>query len=136
MPARPFMFAETTQDIRITVRPVYLEEQSEPDENRYLWAYNIVIDNLGADTVQLISRYWRITDANGKVQEVRGDGVVGEQPVISPGESYEYTSGCPLDTPSGFMVGSYQMVTREGDELEVAIPLFSLDLPDAAPQLH
>jgi len=130
------MFAETTKDIRITVKPMYLEDQSEPSENRYLWAYKIIIDNLGNETVQLLTRYWKITDANGRVQEVRGDGVVGEQPVIPPGKTYEYTSGCPLDTPSGFMVGSYDMVTDEGQRLEVAIPLLPLDLPGAAPQLH
>jgi ApaG protein len=130
------MYAETTHDITISVKPVYLDDQSEPDESRYLWAYHIRIENQGDDTVQLLTRYWKITDANGKVQEVRGDGVVGEQPVIPPGDAYEYASGCPLETSSGFMVGSYRLVTEAGDEIDVGIPLFSLDSPHAATQIH
>ncbi len=130
------MYAETTHDITISVKPVYLDDQSEPDESRFLWAYHIRIENQGDDTVQLLTRYWKITDANGKVQEVRGDGVVGEQPVIPPGDAYEYASGCPLETSSGFMVGSYRLVTEAGDEIDVGIPLFSLDSPHAATQIH
>ena len=130
------MYAQTTHDITISVKPVYLEDQSEPDDGHYLWAYHIRIENQGDDTVQLLTRYWKITDANGRVQEVRGDGVVGEQPVIEPGDAYEYASGCPLETPSGFMVGSYRLVTGDGDEIDVEIPLFSLDSPHAATQIH
>ncbi len=130
------MYAQTTHDITISVKPVYLEDQSEPDDGHYLWAYHIRIENQGDDTVQLLARYWKITDANGRVQEVRGDGVVGEQPVIEPGDAYEYASGCPLETPSGFMVGSYRLVTGDGDEIDVEIPLFSLDSPHAATQIH
>jgi ApaG protein len=130
------MYAQTTHDITISVKPVYLEDQSEPDEGRYLWAYHIRIENQGDDTVQLLTRYWKITDANGRVQEVRGDGVVGEQPVIEPGDTYEYASGCPLETPSGFMVGSYCLVNEEGNEIDVGIPLFSLDSPHAQTQIH
>lgn len=130
------MYAETTHDITISVKPVYLDDQSEPDESRFLWAYHIRIENQGDDTVQLLTRYWKITDANGKVQEVRGDGVVGEQPVIPQGDAYEYASGCPLETSSGFMVGSYRLVTEAGDEIDVGIPLFSLDSPHAATQIH
>jgi ApaG protein len=130
------MYAQTTYDITISVKPVYLEDQSEPDEGRYLWAYHIRIENQGDETVQLLTRYWKITDANGRVQEVRGEGVVGEQPVIEPGDSYEYASGCPLDTPSGFMVGSYRLAREDGDEIDVAIPHFSLDSPHAATQIH
>ena len=130
------MYAQTTHDIAISVKPVYLEDQSEPDEGRYLWAYHIRIENQGDETVQLLTRYWKITDANGRVQEVRGEGVVGEQPVIEPGDAYEYASGCPLETPSGFMVGSYRLAREDGDEIDVAIPLFSLDSPYAATQIH
>ena len=130
------MYAQTTHDIAISVKPVYLDEQSEPEEGRFLWAYHIRIENQGEETVQLLTRYWKITDANGRIQEVRGEGVVGEQPVIEPGDAYEYASGCPLDTPSGFMVGSYHLVREDGDEFDVAIPLFSLDSPHAATQIH
>ena len=94
-----------------------------------MWAYQVNIENAGSETVQLISRYWHITDANGQVQEVRGDGVVGEQPVLRPGESFEYTSGTPLSTPSGIMVGRYQMETKGGEGFEIEIPAFSLDSP-------
>lgn len=125
------MYAQRTGDIVVTAQPVYLEEQSSPAEHRYVWAYRIRIENLGRETVQLLTRHWRITDANGRVQEVRGEGVVGEQPVLEPGESFEYTSGCPLSTPSGFMVGSYGMVAAGGRAFEVAIPAFSLDSPHA-----
>ncbi|MBM3486526.1 MAG: Co2+/Mg2+ efflux protein ApaG [Alphaproteobacteria bacterium] len=123
------MYSETTRDIRITVRPSYLEDQSTPGDNHYVWAYHVRIDNGGGETVQLLSRYWHITDSLGRVQEVRGAGVVGEQPVLKPGESYEYTSGTPLHTPSGIMKGSYEMRTPEGERFAVAIPAFSLDSP-------
>ncbi len=123
------MYSGTTESIRITVKPVYLEEQSSPSDNRFVWAYHIRIDNFGNDTVQLLNRYWRITDSLGRVQEVRGPGVVGEQPVLSPGASFEYTSGTPLRTPGGIMVGSYEMVREDGERFDVAIPAFSLDSP-------
>ena len=123
------MYTGTTESIRITVKPVYLEEQSSPSDNRFVWAYHIRIDNFGEDTVQLLNRYWRITDSLGRVQEVRGPGVVGEQPVLSPGASFEYTSGTPLNTPGGIMVGSYEMVREDGERFDVAIPAFSLDSP-------
>jgi ApaG protein len=123
------MYSETTRSIRVTVEPVYLEDQSSPAESRYVWAYHVRIDNLGGERVQLRSRHWRITDGLGRMQEVRGPGVVGEQPVIEPGEHYEYTSGTPLGTPSGIMVGSYQMETADGRRFNVAIPAFSLDSP-------
>ena len=123
------MYNTTTKDISVTVTPIFLEDQSEPDEDHFVWAYQVRIENCGPDTVQLRSRYWHITDANGLVQEVRGSGVVGEQPVLEPGESFEYTSGTPLATPSGIMVGSYQMQTDDGDLIEVDIPAFSLDSP-------
>ena len=123
------MYAETTRSIRVTVKPYYLEDQSSPTDNRYVWAYHVRIENRGAETVQLRRRHWRITDAMGRVQEVRGPGVVGEQPVLAPGQSYEYTSGTPLPTPSGIMVGSYDMELPDGECFAVAIPAFSLDSP-------
>lgn len=130
------MYSETTKSITVTVQPMYLEEQSEPAENHYVWAYHIRIENEGRETVQLINRYWRITDAQGRVQEVRGAGVVGEQPVLEPGESFEYTSGTPLATPSGFMGGSYEMETTVGQRFEVTVPTFSLDSPYGGGPVH
>jgi ApaG protein len=123
------MYEKITNNISISVRPFYLEEQSEPGEDRFVWAYRVNIENKGSDTVQLLNRYWRITDKLGRLQEVRGPGVVGEQPVLKPGESFEYTSGCPLTTPSGIMAGSYEMSTAGGDRFDVEIPAFSLDSP-------
>jgi ApaG protein len=130
------MFSETTRRIKVNVEPIFLEDQSDPEENHFVWAYRIRIDNEGGDTVQLLNRHWRITDANGRIEEVRGPGVVGEQPVLGPGESYEYTSGCPLATPSGFMVGSYEMETTGGERFDVQIPMFSLDSPHGRGQVH
>jgi ApaG protein len=130
------MYSETTKSITVTVRPMYLEEQSEPDENHFVWAYHIRIENDGVETVQLLNRYWRITDARGRVQEVRGAGVVGEQPVLEPGESFEYTSGTPLATPSGFMGGSYEMEAPTGERFDVTVPTFSLDCPTGGRQIH
>jgi ApaG protein len=130
------MYSQITHDISVTVQPIYLDEQSSPDENYFVWAYNVKIENSGSDTVQLRSRYWKITDAHGRVQEVRGPGVVGEQPVLGPGESFEYTSGTPLPTSSGFMVGTYHMVSENGEQFDVAIPAFSLDSPHEARRLN
>ncbi|MDF1794244.1 MAG: Co2+/Mg2+ efflux protein ApaG [Thalassobaculaceae bacterium] len=123
------MYSETTRDIQVTVTPVYLDGQSSPQENHYVWAYQVRIENTGGETVRLRTRHWRITDAAGHTQEVRGPGVVGEQPVLGPGEHFEYTSGCPLTTPSGLMVGSYAMEDADGAMFDVAIPAFSLDSP-------
>ena len=130
------MYTQATRDIQVTVRPIYLDEQSEPDENRYFWAYQVRIENRGRETVQLLNRYWNITDATGKVVEVRGPGVVGEQPVLKPGEAFEYTSGTPLATPSGIMVGSYEMTTDSGERFEIAVPAFSLDSPYQTRRMH
>ena len=124
------MYTATTQQIQVTVEPSFLEAESAPDDGRYFWAYTIEISNLGDAVVQLRSRHWRITDANGRTEEVRGPGVVGEQPVLKPGESFTYTSGCPLTTSSGIMVGTYQMQNENGDLFSIDIPAFSLDLPD------
>lgn len=123
------MYSAVTRNIIVTVKPFYLDDRSDPDENRYVWGYRVTIDNQSDDAVKLLSRYWNITDGSGKVEEVRGDGVVGEQPELDPGDSYQYTSGCPLSTPSGFMVGRYTMQTKSGEEFDIEIPAFSLDLP-------
>ncbi len=130
------MYTETTRLINVTVQPFYLEDQSEPNEGRYVWAYHVRIENRGRETVQLRNRHWKITDSRGQVQEVRGPGVVGEQPVLGPGESFEYTSGTPLPTPSGIMVGSYEMETPAGESFLVRIPAFSLDSPHQPVRLH
>ncbi|HTV90495.1 MAG TPA: Co2+/Mg2+ efflux protein ApaG [Stellaceae bacterium] len=123
------MYSETTRAITITVQPFYLEEHSSPADGHFVWAYRVRIANGGADTVQLRNRHWRITDSLGRLQEVRGAGVVGEQPILAPGESFEYTSSCPLATPSGFMVGDYEMETAGGERFLARVPAFSLDLP-------
>ena len=130
------MYRQTTRSISITVEPTFLEERSSPPENKYVWAYHVRIQNEGPETVQLVTRYWRITDAIGRVQEVRGPGVVGEQPVLKPGDSFEYTSGTPLGTPSGIMVGAYQMETPAGERFDVAVPAFSLDSPHQRVRLN
>ena len=130
------VYAQTTAAIKVIVEPFYLEEQSEPEDNHFVWAYHVRIENNGQKTVQLMTRHWRITDSLGNTQEVQGDGVVGEQPVLIPGESFEYTSGTPLGTPSGIMVGTYQMKTESGDRFDVDIPAFSLDSPHQQGQVH
>ena len=123
------MYRATTRSIEVAVTPQFLDERSSPANNYYFWAYTIEIVNHGSETVQLVSRHWRITDASGRVQEVRGPGVVGEQPVLGPGQSFQYTSGVPLPTPSGFMAGSYNMVSTAGERFDIEIPAFSLDSP-------
>ena len=129
-------YARTTRSITVTVEPFYLDEQSSPEENHFVWAYHVRIQNHGEQTVQLLTRFWRITDSLGNVQGVRGDGVVGEQPILNPGESFEYTSGTPLPTPSGIMVGAYQMLAQSGERFEIDVPAFSLDSPHQAVQIH
>lgn len=124
------MYTQTTRHIQITVVPTWLEDQSDTDERHYVWSYTIQIENTGGETVQLINRYWHITDAQGGVQEVRGAGVIGEQPVLEPGDTYQYSSGAALRTPSGIMTGHYEMETSEGERFTVDIPAFSLDSPD------
>lgn len=125
------VYSKETRGVRITVSPTFLAEQSSPSEQHYVWAYHVEISNQGSATVQLMTRSWRITDARGETQRVDGPGVVGEQPVLRSGETFSYTSGCPLQTPSGFMVGSYRMVTAEGEAFDAEIPAFSLDSPYA-----
>lgn len=130
------MYTAVTRDIQVTVMPQFVAERSDPDEGRFFWAYTIEITNLGSEAVQLTARCWIITDGVGLVEEVRGPGVVGEQPVIQPGEAFRYTSGCPLSTPSGVMVGSYRMVDPSGAGFDVEIPAFSLDSPFALRTLN
>jgi ApaG protein len=125
------MYEAVTSGIRVRVTPTYVEEQSSPDEGYFFWAYEVRITNEGSVAVQLASRHWDITDGNGRHEQVRGPGVVGKTPVIQPGETFTYASGCPLGTPSGIMVGSYQMRLPDGSFMDVEIPGFSLDSPYA-----
>lgn len=124
------MYRERTGDIEVVVKPYFLEDQSDPDDSRYVWGYTVTINNFSNESVRLINRYWNITDENGIVDEVFGPGVVGEQPKLEPGAHFEYSSGCPLDTPSGIMFGHYEMEKSNGEHFKVAIPAFSLDLPN------
>jgi ApaG protein len=130
------MYEATTRHIRVSVEPVFLDEQSSPDEDHYVWAYQVKIENDGIEPVQLLNRHWQISDARGQLQEVKGEGVVGEQPMLKPGEIFEYTSGTPLATPSGIMFGSYEMETKTGERFNIQIPAFSLDSPYQARQLN
>jgi ApaG protein len=130
------MYERSTRNIRVAVKPAFLDDQSDPDEQRYLWSYTVVIENKGPETVQLLSRYWQITDGRGHVQEVRGPGVVGAQPVIAPGQKFQYTSGCPLPTASGSMSGRYQMRSSSGEAFEAEIPAFLLESPHERRQIH
>ncbi len=125
----PVSFSSTTHDIRVSVVPLFLDDESLPEKSHYIWAYHITIENGMNESVQLLKRYWRIIDSMGQTQEVRGDGVIGEQPVLEPQEQFEYTSGVPLPTPTGFMGGLYYFRTASGLDLEVTIPTFSLDSP-------
>lgn len=121
------MYRAITRKVEVTVTPRFVQERSSPANGYYFWAYTIDIANRAAETVQLKTRHWRITDALGRLQEVKGPGVVGEEPVLKPGDSFEYTSGVPLPTPSGFMVGSYGMMTAGGEHFDIEVPAFSLD---------
>lgn len=130
------MFKTTTHGILVNVMPVYIDEQSDPSKPHFFWAYRVILKNRSGKTVQLISRYWQITDGNGHVEEVRGEGVVGVQPVLKDGEDFTYTSGCPLKTSSGFMTGFYTMCDENGNAFDIDIPAFSLDLPNNKPSLN
>ena len=125
------MYSSVTRDIMITVLPEFVPDRSDADDGQFFWAYTVEIANQSEVTVQLTARHWKITDANGKMEEVQGPGVVGEQPILKPGEAFRYTSGCPLTTPSGIMTGSYRMVDEAGEVFEAEIPAFSLDSPFA-----
>jgi ApaG protein len=129
-------YSATTRDITVLVEPEFLEDRSAPVDNHFVWAYHVRIENHGKVRVQLRSRYWRITGANGHEQEVRGPGVVGEEPILEPGDTYEYSSGTPLSTASGIMSGSYGMETEDGEYFDVAVPAFSLDSPHQAVRLN
>ena len=130
------MYTATTRAISVTVKPQYLPDQSEPSKAQFVWAYQVRIENKGDVAVQLRSRHWKITDGLGRLQEVKGPGVVGKTPRLRPGEVFEYTSGSSLSTSSGFMGGSYQMVSESGENFDIEIPTFSLDTPNAARQLN
>jgi len=119
-----------TRGIAVSVEPTYLEERSSPDSAQYFWAYRVIIENQGKETVRLLNRHWMITNARGELTEVKGPGVVGEQPILKPGESFEYTSGAPLDTSTGMMGGAYEMETDSGERFHIEIPTFSLDRPN------
>ena len=130
------MYERITRGIRVAVMPAFLADQSDPLEGEFLWSYTVTIENKGSETVQLLSRYWHITDGDGNVREVRGPGVVGAQPVIEPGQMFQYTSGCPLPTASGYMMGRYQMRASSGEAFEAEIPAFVLESPHERRQLH
>jgi ApaG protein len=130
------MYRTITHNIEVVVTPRFVPDRSSPENSYFFWAYTIAITNNSADTVQLKTRHWRITDATGRRQEVRGAGVVGEEPVLKAGESFEYTSGVPLQTPSGFMAGTYGMVSSSGEHFDIEIPAFSLDSGDSRRTLN
>jgi ApaG protein len=123
-------YTASTRGIAVSVEPAYSDARSSPDISQYFWTYRVTIENQGRETVQLLSRHWMISNARGELTEVKGPGVVGEQPVLEPGESFQYTSGAPLDTPSGMMGGAYQMETGSGERFDIEIPTFSLDRPN------
>jgi ApaG protein len=129
-------YSTTTDKVTVSVEPTYLTQESFPEQNVFVWAYKVRIENNRPDELQLKTRHWKITDAYGRVQEVHGSGVVGEQPVLKPGAIYEYTSGTPLSTPGGIMVGTYAMQMTDGTTFDVAIPAFSLHTPEMAKRLH
>ncbi|KAA6462910.1 Co2+/Mg2+ efflux protein ApaG [Acidobacteria bacterium AB60] len=129
-------YTANTRGIAVSVEPTYLEERSSPEISEYVWAYRVVIENQGRETVQLLSRHWMISNSRGELTEVKGPGVVGNQPILKPGESFEYTSGAPLDTPSGMMGGAYQMEAESGERFDIEIPTFSLDRPNQGAVLN
>lgn len=129
-------FEETTLEIKVSVQSYFLDGQSDPDANQYVWAYRVMIENQSDMPVRLLSRHWIITNGNGQNNEVKGEGVIGEQPLILPGQHFIYTSGSPLDTPTGFMRGSYEMEDPDGERFRVAIPAFSLDSPYCSTEIN
>ena len=130
------MYKAVTRGIRVTVMPRFVDEESSPEDGKFFFAYAVEITNLSTERVQLRARHWRIVDGHGHLQEVRGAGVVGKQPVLGPGETFSYTSGCPLTTPDGTMAGTYTMVTGSGETFYAEIPAFSLDSPHARRAVH
>jgi ApaG protein len=129
-------YLATTRGIAVSVEPIYLEKRSTPESSQYFWAYRVVIENQGTETVQLLNRHWMITNARGELTEVKGPGVVGQQPILKPGESFEYTSSAPLNTPSGMMGGAYEMESANGERFNIEIPTFSLDRPNQTAMLN
>ncbi|MDB4184108.1 Co2+/Mg2+ efflux protein ApaG [Alphaproteobacteria bacterium] len=130
------MYSKTTNGVTVTVNPYFLDDQSSPNDNHYVWAYKVNIDNKGDDVLRLQQRTWIIIDGNGRVLQVQGDGVVGETPIIKPGETFEYTSGTPLKTTSGIMQGYYSMSADSGEKIKIDIPTFSLDSPYEKKKIH
>lgn len=130
------MYEQITEGFRVRVEPDFMDERSSPKDDLYFWAYTVEITNLGLRTGTLRTRYWRICDGQGKIEEVRGAGVIGEEPELPPGEQFVYTSGCPLATPSGFMEGHYVFEMNDGENMQVAIPAFSLDSPHASTSVN
>jgi ApaG protein len=130
------MYKATTQGIRVCVEPRFVEEESQPEKGKYFFAYTVEITNMSTERVQLRARHWRIIDGDGKIQEVKGAGVVGEQPILGPGETFTYTSGCPLTTPDGTMQGAYTMASDSGETFRAEIPAFSLDSPFVKRAVH
>ena len=135
MPVKP-TYEQTTRGVSISVDPEYLEHQSEPENSQFTWAYHVLIENVGTDTVQILARHWKITNIRGESHEVVGDGLVGQQPILEPGDKFEYTSGTPLSTSSGFMSGSFHVVDDGGDVFDVPVPDFSLDSPQPGRAVH
>jgi ApaG protein len=129
-------YEATTRGVLVRVAPAFLPGQSDPAQDQYTWAYTVEVENRGSQTVRLISRHWIITDGAGRVEHVRGAGVVGEQPTLKPSEAFRYTSGCPLPTPFGEMRGSYQMVTEDGEPFDVEIPAFPLSSPESKKRMN
>ncbi len=129
-------YVATTRGVEIRVMPEYAADRSNPQRSQFFWLYTVEIRNEGRDALQLVSRHWRIIDGQGRMQEVRGEGVVGKQPIIEPGETFRYTSGCPLPTPTGFMAGTYRMVHLSGRSFDAVIPDFSLDSPHVKRSLN
>jgi len=123
------MYEQNTRNVIVRVEPDFLDDQSSPADDRYIWAYTVEIENQTSEDLQVMERFWKIADRDGQVQEVRGDGVVGEKPVLKPGETFRYTSGAPLSAPSGVMLGTYQVENKQGERFDVDIPAFSLDSP-------
>ena len=124
-----YYYTEVTKNIRVSVKTNFLSDQSDTENSLWVWSYHILIENNGNNKVQLIDRYWKITDATGIIKEVKGSGVIGEQPTIKPGEFFEYTSGTPLNKSSGFMSGNYRMINENNESFFIDVPVFSLDIP-------
>ena len=130
------IYQKKTADVLVAVLPEYLEDQSDPDDDRYVWAYHVRIENHGSQAVQLLYRHWRVVDGVGGGHDVVGDGVVGEQPVLAPGESYTYSSGTQLITPTGFMSGLFHMIRADGERFDAEVPAFFLDGPEQMSRFH